>query len=134
MQYPQSYGFQQDTGPTYRPAQYPTFEQQPNEVVYAQAGGRQGNIVTDAQPMSGMPTMPKGRDPQKFLCPTCANPEITYVRYEWGFWTFIWFVIWLFVFFPLAFLPVFVKSLKDAVHYCSNCGREVGRKKFFAGR
>jgi len=69
------------------------------------------------------------RFPTKLYCPHCKKEVTTVINYENN--AIIWFLcILLFLFtFCLLFIPFLIKDLKDVVHYCPYCRREIARNE-----
>jgi len=62
-------------------------------------------------------------------CQKCKTTRPYIVTYGVGIGTWIWFVVLLFVFWPLAFLPFCLASCQDIVFVCGVCGHTIERKK-----
>ncbi|CAD8158439.1 unnamed protein product [Paramecium octaurelia] len=68
--------------------------------------------------------------PIQIQCKFCKRSGTTLMQHRTGPQTWI-VAFFIFIFFlPLVFLPFVLKSCKDRVHYCPNCGQCVGKKKF----
>ncbi|CAD8077407.1 unnamed protein product [Paramecium sonneborni] len=68
--------------------------------------------------------------PADIICSQCGKPGQTFIKYRSGCHT--WLACWLlFLFFlPLFFLPFCFEECQDKIHYCRNCGKKVGKKKY----
>jgi predicted RNA-binding Zn-ribbon protein involved in translation (DUF1610 family) len=65
-------------------------------------------------------------------CPNCAKEHVsTHTRTRANGVTMICVVIGVVVFWPLFWVPLVVKPMKQTNHYCKNCGVKVGRVKPF---
>lgn len=68
-------------------------------------------------------------------CPSCAKEQTqTYTRTKANGTTFLCVVAGVIIFWPLAWIPLVMRSAKQTNHHCSNCGVKVGRVKPFCGR
>ncbi|XP_062582416.1 LITAF domain-containing protein-like [Saccostrea cucullata] len=90
----------------------------------------QHNVVI-AQPM-GYPggVLKFGRYPLQIKCPNCQADIVTGTTTEIG--TFAWcmcVLIACFWLWPFCFIALCIDSLKDVVHTCPNCKKELGRYK-----
>jgi len=62
-------------------------------------------------------------------CPICKKNVVTVVQFENNSKLWIISAILYFFTYCLFFLVFLIKDLKDAVHYCPYCKREIGRNK-----
>ncbi|ORX43499.1 hypothetical protein BCR36DRAFT_415519 [Piromyces finnis] len=68
------------------------------------------------------------RHPTKMYCPNCKKTVNTSVQYEDN--VLIWCLcIILFLFTFLCCIPFCIEDLKDVVHYCPICRREIARRE-----
>ncbi|KRX00869.1 hypothetical protein PPERSA_02048 [Pseudocohnilembus persalinus] len=78
--------------------------------------------------------LPKSADGHKHStavqCPNCGYKGITRVDHHVGGQTICCSIIIFILFWPLFFLPCFMRSCKNADHYCCNCGQYVGSSKY----
>jgi len=119
--YPQSYP-QQSAG--YPQQGYP-------QQSYPQQGYQQPTVmVQTTMPPQYTPPTTNGRQPQQFRCPVCNKDQVSNVTYQMGTGSWVWFVVFLIVFFPISCCSCCVNDCQDAVHTCPQCGREAGRNKF----
>lgn len=75
-------------------------------------------------------TETKGQQPQRFLCQNCQQERVSRVNHEMGRGSWLWCVFCAFTLPIFAPWPCCVKECQDTIHTCSQCNREVGRKKF----
>jgi len=75
-------------------------------------------------------TQLEGKNSERFYCVKCKKQEMTKVETNWGRGTWIWFIFWLLVFFPLAFLPFCYPSYKNTEVSCSKCGILIRKRNF----
>ena len=65
-------------------------------------------------------------------CPRCAKEHVpTNTRTKVTGTTWVVVVAGLFIFWPLAWLPLVIRPCKQTNHYCNGCGAKVGRVKPF---
>ena len=65
-------------------------------------------------------------------CPCCGKQNVTTItrtKATGGTWAGV--VVGLVVFWPLCFIPLVVKSMKQTNHHCPNCRAKVGRVKAY---
>jgi len=69
-----------------------------------------------------------GRDPTGIQCPYCQRQTVTMVKDQLGACTVVAIIVLLFVFWPIAWLPLCMPSCKQTNHYCAHqeCRRKVG--------
>lgn len=77
-----------------------------------------GPVVTDTY---------LGRDPAGMKCPYCSTQMVTRTRNRVDGITMLAFIILLFIFWPLCWLPFCIPSCKSTDHYCTKCNRKVGK-------
>lgn len=91
----------------------------------------QQNVVVVQQP-SAYPVgvLRFGRYPLQMRCPQCQADIVTSTDLELG--TFAWcmcVLIACFWLWPFCFIALCIDSLKDVIHSCPNCKKELGRYK-----
>lgn len=104
----------------------PIFDDEMLVQVMPQARANQVIIVN---PTGSVPTVCTSRNPQLFFCVEDNKPFVSQVRYqssagEWICWILLFILLFPFSLFFLCCIPV---GSSAAVHYCPQCGREVGR-------
>jgi predicted RNA-binding Zn-ribbon protein involved in translation (DUF1610 family) len=63
-------------------------------------------------------------------CPRCAKEHVTtHTRTKSTGTTWLCVVAGVFIFWPLCWLPLAIRPLKQTNHYCDSCGNKVGRVK-----
>jgi len=65
-------------------------------------------------------------NPARITCPHCQNEGVTNIKSLIDCCTIVTFVILIFVFWPLCWLPFVMPCCKSTEHYCSRCHRRVG--------
>jgi predicted RNA-binding Zn-ribbon protein involved in translation (DUF1610 family) len=68
--------------------------------------------------------------PVSLQCPYCNRQVVTRVVTEPGSGTYCASLLICFIFWPLFFLPCLCKDTQDTVHFCPNCGTEIGVRRF----
>ncbi|OUM66916.1 hypothetical protein PIROE2DRAFT_5774 [Piromyces sp. E2] len=61
------------------------------------------------------------------VCPNCNKQVYTKIQYENNAIIFLLCIVLCFFTCICGIIPLFFNSLKDCVHYCPNCGREIAR-------
>jgi len=65
-------------------------------------------------------------------CPKCAQQQVmTHTRTKATGTTWLCVVAGVFIFWPLCWLPLAIRPMKQTNHYCNGCGAKVGRVKPF---
>jgi predicted RNA-binding Zn-ribbon protein involved in translation (DUF1610 family) len=65
-------------------------------------------------------------------CPQCAKEHVTTrTQTKSTGTTWVCVVVGVFIFWPLCWLPLVIKPMKQTNHYCHSCGTKVGRIKPF---
>ena len=97
----------------------------PNYTAQMQAG-RQADLEIQN---SNLPTMATGKRSQKIQCPYCGKVGLSNVEYKSRGWSLVLLIILAIIFFPLVLLYILCPQTfcPGATHYCSSCGREVGK-------
>jgi len=70
-----------------------------------------------------------GTEPQVFQCPVCHRQQRSIIAHHKGTGTWIWFIVLLIVFWPVAWVPFVWSKCQDTHHICPNCGTVLARKK-----
>jgi hypothetical protein len=77
--------------------------------------------------------MPKfGKIPQRTVCPCCRTEVITETWKEAGTATWLIGIGGCFVVGPFAFLAFCLDDLKDTLHVCPKCRKEIGAKRILS--
>lgn len=80
--------------------------------------------------IEGFAQMLMPREPTLFICPYCNTKDYTEVDFVYGGGTcFASFVSGVLCFPFGFFIPYFLTTFKDALHYCPKCSRQVGINK-----
>jgi len=114
---------------------------QQNVVIYQQPGGQQNPVyqqpmvalpmpqVVEVQQVNSLPTECTDRFPEQFYCTTCQKTYVSRIETVWGCGSCAWCLACSFSVI-LSFLPCCVDGLRDVVHYCPECDKEVGVYRF----
>ncbi|KAJ1959118.1 hypothetical protein IWQ62_004740 [Dispira parvispora] len=89
-----------------------------------------GKAVQPQQPLlqpefAGYSTLRHG--PIQMVCPYCGVNVVTEIHHKVGVVAGVGALLTGFVFLPLFWVPLVMKSCKDTVHACPNCHRFLGR-------
>ncbi len=107
--------------------------QQPAPIlVQPQAYYQQPGMVQVTMPgMPNFPTEPRGRKPEQFMCGLCQKQMVSQTEFKTGNGGLLLgaglCIIGCWICAPFVFCT---EDCQDAVHYCPQCKREVGRQKF----
>jgi hypothetical protein len=116
-----------------QPVEAPRNLVQPGQTMgYTQQVDVPMNLIQPGQPIAIQTAMPVQLtdEPQMVRCGYCNNVVVTDVRYKSGLGNWVGCMIltaWGCVN-GLCLVPFCINKLKDAYHYCSNCGQFLGSK------
>jgi len=106
--------------------------QQPVPVlVQPQVYYQQPAMIEVTMPGNNVPTVPRGRRPEPFFCGLCQKSQVSQTEFQTGNGSLLLgaglCIIGCWICAPFVFCT---EDCQDAVHYCPQCKREVGRQKF----